>query len=387
MEWPLAKSMNAGEEIANADHPRIRLFNVGKASLDQPPGDVNGQWVICEPGTAAGFSAVGYFFGRELHDKLGVPVGLIANAWGGSSAEAWMSRKSLLNDPEFAYMVEGLGARRDALDKYHEAVREWELAGPDAEAPKWPREVRQFKWVTVLHDRMLLPLVPYELRGVIWYQGEENAPRAEQYRRLFPAVIEHWRGLWDRDDLPFLFVQLTAFRQRAQEPGDSTWAELREAQAMALSMPHTAMAVTIDIGEADNIHPKNKHDVGHRLALAALAKVYGQDVEYSGPVLDSATVQGNAIHLKMSHTGGGLATSDGQSPKGFAIAPTDGPYVRANARIEGDTVIVWSDQIEKPATVRYGWADNPQATLVNSYGLPASPFRTDDRPGVTAGKQ
>lgn len=383
MQWSVQQSMNSREETAKAHYPQIRLFLVQQASLDDAPHDVRGAWVKCSPETVAGFSAVGYFFGRELHTTLDTPIGLIANAWGGSSAEAWMPRESLLADPQFAYMVEGLPARQVALDAYRKEKQAWEDAGSNGPAPKWPREVRQFKWATVLYDRMLEPIIPYALRGVIWYQGEENASRGYQYRRLFPALIHEWRTQWGRDDLPFLFVQLTSFHKRATEPGDSQWAELREAQLMTLSVPHTAMAVTIDVGDADNIHPKNKQAVGHRLALAALANVCGHDVESSGPTLHATKIVGGELHLTMQHLGAGLATSDGQPPRGFEVAADDGPYVRAQARIEGDTLIVWSDQVASPATVRYAWADNPDATLINAAGLPASPFRTDSRPGLT----
>jgi len=383
MEWPLSKSLNGDEEIAAADYPHIRLFLVEKVSLDDKPHDVKGQWVKCDPESAKGFSAVGYFFGRELHTQLDSPVGLIDNAWGGSSAETWMSRQSLLSDPDFSHMVESLPDRQAVLEAYRKALNDWKASGSDGPAPKELRAARQYKWPAKLYDRMLMPLVPYAIRGVIWYQGEDNTSRAYQYRRLFPALIANWRAIWGQDDLPFLYVQLASFHKRAAEPGDSYWAELREVQLMTLSVPHTAMAVTIDIGEADSIHPKNKQDVGRRLALAALAKVYGQDIVYSGPILRSAEIVGPKIRLTMDHTAQGLATSDGQPPRGFEIAEADGPYVWAKAMIDGDTVTVWSDQVTEPATVRYGWADNPDVTLTNSAGLPASPFRTDDRPGLT----
>ncbi|MEZ6191285.1 MAG: sialate O-acetylesterase [Phycisphaerales bacterium] len=383
MQWTLEKSMNSSEEIAGSDYPQVRLFLVEQASLDDPPHDVRGAWVRCGPETAGSFSAIGYFFGRELHTQLKTPIGLIANAWGGSSAEAWMPRRALLDDPQFAYLVEGLPARQAALEAYRKELQAWEASGSKDPAPRWPREVRQFKWATMLYDRMLEPLAPYALRGVIWYQGEENTSRAYQYRRLFPALIGEWRRLWDRDDLPFLFVQLTSFHKRESEPGDSQWAELREAQFMTLSVPHTAMAVTIDVGDADNIHPTNKQVVGYRLALAALAKVYGRDVEYSGPTLRSVTKVDDGIRLTMDHAGEGMSTLDGLPPRGFEVAASDGPYHWAQARIEGDTITVWSDQVPDPATVRYGWSDNPDATLINTAGIPASPFRTDDRPGIT----
>ncbi len=209
-----------------------------------------------------------------------------------------MSRVCLLPYPEFAYMVECLPERREALKQYNQAVTDWEKAGMADPKPLWPREVRQYKWATMLHDRMLMPLVPYTTRGVVWYQGEENAPRVEQYRRHFSAMINHWRSLWNDPELLFLYVQLANFRKRAEQPNDSDWAELREAQLKALSVPHAAMVVTIDIGDADDIQPRNKLDVGYRLVLAALAQVYGRAIEYSGPTPERIQIDGSNIRIK-----------------------------------------------------------------------------------------
>ena len=230
---------------------------------------------------------------------------------------------------------------------------------------------------------MIAPLIPYAIGGAIWYQGESNASRAYQYRELFPTMIECWRQSWGQEDFPFLFVQLANFMAVKPEPGESAWAELREAQSMTLNRPNTGMAVIIDIGEADNIHPKNKQDVGKRLALWALAKTYGRDVVYSGPIYESMQRQGNKTVLRFDHVGGGLVAKGGQL-KGFAIAGDDRRFVWADARIEGDTVIVSSEKVARPAAVRYAWADNPVCNLYNEAGLPASPFRTDTWPGVTA---
>ncbi|MDZ7370753.1 MAG: sialate O-acetylesterase, partial [candidate division KSB1 bacterium] len=222
------------------------------------------------------------------------------------------------------------------------------------------------------------------LRGAIWYQGESNASRAYQYRTLFPTLINCWRQKWGQGDFPFLFVQLANFKPTAPEPGDSDWAELREAQLMTLSLPNTGMAVAIDIGDAFDIHPKNKQEVGRRLALNALAKAYGRDIVYSGPIYKSMSFEGNKIRLKFDHVGSGLVAK-GPKLTGFAIAGTDKKFVWAEAEIEGETVLVWSPQVPDPAAVRYGWADNPNCNLYNREGLPASPFRTDDWPGITQG--
>jgi sialate O-acetylesterase len=229
---------------------------------------------------------------------------------------------------------------------------------------------------------MIAPLVPYAIKGVIWYQGESNVGRAYQYRKLFPALINSWRRAWGYE-FPFLFVQLANFLERKPEPTESAWAELREAQLLTLkTVPKTGMAVAIDIGEANDIHPRNKQDVGKRLALAALAIAYGQKIVYSGPIYRSMRIEGNKIRIFFDHVGSGLVAK-GEKLTGFAIAGEDRKFVWANAKIEGNTVVVWSEQVPKPVAVRYGWADNPDCNLYNKEGLPASPFRTDDWPGVT----
>jgi len=230
---------------------------------------------------------------------------------------------------------------------------------------------------------MIAPLVPYAIQGAIWYQGEANAGRAYQYRTLFPVLIKSWRSAWQRD-LPFLFVQLANYTAALDAPAESTWAELREAQTMTLALPKTAMAVTIDIGEAGSIHPLDKQDVGHRLALAAEATVYGQSIEYSGPMYQAMTAQDNKIILHFAH-GAGLV-AHGDKLTGFAIAGADKKFVWADAKIDGDTVVVSSAAVPNPVAVRYAWADNPVCNLYNNAGLPASPFRTDDWPGITGGR-
>jgi len=239
---------------------------------------------------------------------------------------------------------------------------------------------------------MIAPLMPYAIRGAIWYQGESNVGRAYQYRKLFPAMIKNWRKDWGQGDFPFLFVQLANFKAVNPEPSESDWAELREAQIMTLSLQNTGMAVIIDIGEANNIHPKNKQDVGKRLALWALAKTYGKKFVYSGPLYKSMEVKGDKVILHFDHVGGGLVAGGGEPLKGFAIAgapvlsgesKNGGKFVWADAKIDGDTVVVSNDKIAEPVAVRYAWADNPVCNLYNREGLPASLFRTDDWPGIT----
>jgi sialate O-acetylesterase len=230
---------------------------------------------------------------------------------------------------------------------------------------------------------MIAPIQGYSITGAIWYQGESNAGRAHDYRTLFPAMIQDWRVRWREGRFPFLFVQLANWRARKPQPAASDWAELREAQLLTLALPATGMAVTIDIGEADDIHPRNKQDVGERLALAARKLAYGEDLVYSGPLYRSMEVRGDEVVLSFDHTGGGLATRDGETLTGFAVAGEDRQFAWAEARIEGDTVVVRSDLVREPAAVRYAWADNPECNLVNREGLPASPFRTDTWPGIT----
>ena len=238
---------------------------------------------------------------------------------------------------------------------------------------------------SVLYNAMIAPLVSFALRGAIWYQGESNAGRAYQYRTLFPIMIRNWRSAWGRD-FPFYFVQLANWRASRAQPDESDWAELREAQTMTLREPATGMAVTIDIGDEIDLHPRNKLDVGRRLAAWALAGTYGENVVPSGPLFDRYTIEGDKVRIRFKYSSG-LKTIDGGPLKGFAIAGEDRRFVWADAHIQGDTVIVSSPMVPKPAAVRYGWADNPVANLYNKAGLPASPFRMDDWPGVTAARR
>lgn len=551
MEWPLVNAQDGEREVAQADYPEIHLFTVSKKTSATPLEDVEGRWVVTRPETAAQFSAVGYFFGRELYRRLKVPIGLIHTSWGGTPAEAWTSRAALAAEPALKpildrfdaelkdlprlqseyerarvewgrqYVTQDPGNKGEAMG-YADPAREfadwkkmrvpqaWESAGLDVDGSVWfrrevnvpaawaghdltlslgaiddfdttyfdgvrvgstgeetpnswtvPRRyrvpgslvragrnviaVRVFDrvgnggfvggemWLapagdakgepvpldgdwyykeeltvpsrqidysrqpqapgpanqnnpTVLYNAMLAPLLPYTIRGAIWYQGEANAGRAYQYRTLFPAMIRDWRAAWGNGDFPFYFVQLANWKARPKDSIDSEWAELREAQTMTLkAAPNTGMAVTIDIGNPDNIHPRDKLDVGLRLARWALAETYHQKVEPSGPLYDSDKVEGDKIRVRFRHAGG-LKTRDGAVPAGFFVAGDDRKFVPAEARIEGNAVVVWSKDVPRPAAVRYAWADNPSGNLYNAEGLPASPFRTDEWPELTAGR-
>jgi len=244
----------------------------------------------------------------------------------------------------------------------------------------------QPNYPTILSNSMIEPLVPFAIKGAIWYQGESNADRAMQYRKLFPALIRDWRKRWAQGDFPFIFAQLANYMERKAEPADDSWAELREAQLMTLSVENTGMAVTIDIGDAEDIHPKNKQEVGRRLALNALKIVYQQEVNYSGPIYRGMKIEGDRIRMAFEHIADGLKTSDKKSLRGFAIAGQDKKFVWANAKIENEEIIVWHPKVKNPAAVRYSWEANPEGNLINSAGLPASPFRTDDWQGITAEK-
>jgi len=347
MEWPLARTRNAKEEIAAAKYPNIRLFHVGRARAEEPQSDCKGQWKPCAPEATAGFSAVGYLFGRHLHKELQVPVGLIESAWGGTPAEFWTSRKVLESEPALKSLV----ARG-----------------------------------SVLYNGMIAPLIPYAIRGAIWYQGESNVARAYQYRTLFPAMIRNWRSDWGQGDFPFGFVQLAPFRYGRQDP--ACCAELWEAQLLTLrSVPNTGMAVTTDISNVRNIHPANKQDVGKRLGLWAMATVYGKkDLVYSGPIYKSMKVEGEKIRVEFDHVGGGLASRDDKPLSHFTIAGEDRKFVPAAAEIDGETIVVHSDQVSKPVAVRFAWIDTAEPNLMNKEGLPASPFRTDKFKGVTEGR-
>jgi sialate O-acetylesterase len=399
MEMAVRSAANAEQEIAAAAYPKIRLFTVQRKVAEKPQDNCVGKWVECSPETVGSFSAVGYFFGRELHKELNLPVGLIHSSWGGTPAEAWTSPVTLETDFVFEPIVkrhkEALATYPKAKEQYEQKMEQWRKDAdkatadgkPEPPRPQLPLGPNNPNSPGVLYNGMIAPLVPYRICGVIWYQGESNADRAYQYRELFPDMIKSWWNAWPQGGFPFLFVQLANWRQIKPEPSPSDWAELREAQSMALDLRDTGMAVTIDIGDANNIHPKNKQEVGRRLALWALAKTYGKNVVYSGPLYRSFEQDGSKIILHFDHTDGGLIARDGGPLKGFAIAGQDQAFVWADAIVEGDTVVVSSERVAEPIAVRYAWADNPVCNLYNKAGLPASPFRTDTWPGVTVDKK
>jgi len=536
MEWQVSQSNNAEEEIASADYPNIRLFTVPKEVAQFPKNDISsGEWVACSPETIPSFSAVGYFFGRELFNELNVPIGLIHSSWGGTVAETWTSGQTIQNDPDFrGPMIE---LQQMDLSKYQDQKMEqikkilggeipsedkgmqngepvwsaldyndsnwrsikapglWEDQGfIDIDGIGWYRKEIQltesqtnanltlhlgkvddsdvtflngieigktenqydkervytidkkylkpgknmivvrvedtgggggiwgnpkeqflaignekvdisgnwkFKiakamiksvnvgpnsYPTLLFNAMINPIVPYGIKGAIWYQGESNASRARQYQRIFPNMIKDWRKHWNQGDFSFYFVSLANYKQPVDKPGDSQWAELREAQTKTLSLPNTGMALAIDIGEADDIHPRNKQDVGKRLALNALKKDYAKNIVHSGPLYESVKFNNGKAMITFTEIGSGLMVNDKYGYlKGFTIAGDDQKFHWAKAKlVDEKTVEVGSELVTNPVAVRYGWADNPDdVNLYNKEGLPANPFRTDEWPGIT----
>jgi len=411
MEWPLTAAANAPAEIAAADHPNLRLFEVGNDRAPDGPVDrltdhYNPKehpctWRVCSPDTAKMFSASGYFFGRDLQQALKVPVGLVFNAVGATPIESWISREALLADADAKNLVlrwermvafaetppgkaelDAVFADYDAKQKAARAKNEWVWRSDAYQAPS-----KRLGYPSTFFNGRVNTLIPYAMRGVIWYQGEGNTGMGHAYRRLLPMLIQDWRQRWGQGDFPFLYVQLANWGgNTSKDPSPSEWAELRESQLLTLKVPHTAMAVAIDIGDAGNIHPKNKQDVGRRLALAARATVYGESIVHSGPIYRSMRVDGGSIRLAFDHLGGGLMAKDGALQR-FEIAGADRTFVWATAVIDGDAVVVRSDAVTQPVAVRYAWSHNPVGcNLFNKEGLPASPFRTDDWPGVTTAK-
>jgi sialate O-acetylesterase len=550
MQMTVKSSDNAEQEIATADHPRIRLLTVPRIAKPEPVDDVQADWKVCSSDSVGTFSAAGYFFGRELEKTLAVPIGLIDSSWGGTPAEAWTQMAWLERDAVLKPIAErwtdaSKPANKEAYEKKQkewqersefedpglaEAAKGWmapgltldgewkELALPGAieaaglqinggiwfrkevaipagwagkelllrlgaiddfdttwfdgqevgstgnQKPGWWTQNREYRvpatqvkegraviavrvwdryltggfvgsaaqmtlapvdaptaavslagaWQyrievskpepterppvnpSALHNApghlwhsMMRPLVPYGIRGAIWYQGESNAGRAQQYRTLLPAMIDSWRSAWAQGDLPFYIVSLANFRDRVEQPRENDWAELREAQDLtARSVRQAGLALAIDIGDIKDIHPKNKQEVGHRLALQALRQTYGKDIAAQGPVLAECVIDGAEVRLRFAELGGGLATSDGKPPRGFALAGADHVFQWAEqARIDGAWVVLKAASVPEPVAARYGWDINPDVNLMNQAGLPAVPFRTDGWAMTTDGRR
>lgn len=401
MWWPVSRSDNPEREIADSANAQLRMFTVKQDTADRPRQEVEGQWQTAGPDTTGNFSAAAYFFGRHLQAELGVPVGLIHSSFSGSPIEAWVSRKGFTDAPSFVPVQKRWDAALETWDepaarsRYARALAAYErkkAAGTlEMVNNREPRPPVFRDLPTLIHrpsnlyNAMLEPLTRLPIRGVIWYQGEANTRSGRAYRDWQDVLIEDWRQAWGRDDLPFLGVQIPNFAPVQNRPLESWWSELRESQAVALAGPHRGMAVTIDIGDADNIHPSNKQEVGRRLGLLALREVYDKEVAASGPIFENVEIRGDTAVVGFRHAES-LSTQDGEAVTGFAVAGSDKRWVFADATIDGQTVRVRSDAVPAPVTVRYAWASNPQANLTNASGLPAGPFRTDDWPGVTDGE-
>lgn len=453
-----AKAVIPREDFDKAGNPQIRLFSVPKYIAPSPAKDITtapqgfpliGTWQVCTPDTLSktgewsGFPGVGYYFGSEIQKFTGQPVGLIGTCWGGTRINCWTSLQTLQAFPAMASLAAGAAKFRDhyqelennyldvevpkwkaevekwqqdnkgVIDKYNADLKQWEEANKEAKAqrkpgpprprapiaPKEPRDpIHNNQTSAALFNGMIAPLIPYGIKGAIWYQGESNADNPAFYKIALPALISDWRTQWGQGNFPFMIVQLPNFGGSKPEPGESYWAGTREAQAAALSTPETGLAVTIDLAAGGNLHPPDKFDVGYRLALAAQRVAYGQqNIVSSGPAYKSFKVEGNKVRITFDNLGGGLAlgnppehfyTTQRQTPpsaaptelKGFAIAGADHKFTWAQATIDGNSVVVWSDKVANPAAVRYAWADNPICNLYNKEGLPVVPFRTDDFP-------
>ena len=408
MQWTVSQSKDPKETIAAASNSQLRLFQHRQVTSATPLDDVQTteawkKWRVCSPESVPGFSAVAYHFGQSLQKSLEVPVGLIHTSWGGTPAEAWTTSEFLEKTPELAHYMQTLNknleiweTQREEIEQQYELSRkkhEEQAAQLRVENKKVPNPPRRPvhpnnnpNSPARLYNAMIHPLVPYAFRGAIWYQGESNAGRAYEYRTLFPAMIQSWRNAWGTE-FPFYFVQLAPWKKIADKPQPSDWAELREAQFLtSQKLANTDQVVITDTTDPKtdqaDIHPKNKQPVGERLALVARAKTYGQPVVCQGPIYSKVEFEGDKAILHFTSIGTGLVCQ-GSELTGFTLAGEDKVFYPAQASIVGDTVVVTCDAVKQPVAVRFGWADYPVVNFFNKEGLPATPFRTDDWPGIT----
>jgi len=398
--------INEAQEVADANYPSIRMYDVDFAPNNKIQTDAVGKWEVCTPATVGHFSATAYFFARELYKRYKIPFGLIASSFGASTAEAWISEKSLKTHPNLSTLLDNytqkwekfitdsavtMAAYRDQMAKFTGDLAAFQAAAgdvnsqpdPNKRAPRAPRNpnpmIDQHN-PYVLYNGMISPLAPYAIRGALWYQGESNGGSARNYREIMETLVSDWRSTWGQGEFPFLYVQLANYGKPMVNPVENgSMVTVREAQVQNLSIPNTAMAVAIENAgnDAGNVHPKNKQDIGHRLAVAAMAKVYGEKVVYSGPMYRSYKVENNTIRLTFDHVGDGLVAKDGKLT-GFAICGEDKKFVFAEAKIDGQTIVVSSPEVAQPIAVRYCWGTNPPASLSNKNGLWTPNFRTDN---------
>lgn len=402
MGWRVGQSNKADEEAKNASHPTLRMFTVGSGVALEPQADCKGSWAVCTPETVKEFSATAYFFGRDLQAARGMPLGLINSSVGGTPVESWTSLEVQQGKPEltplFAQWAKEIAEHEDPASevkrkeieaKWKEAVAKAKAEGKPAprkaEGPGRPRLHNHHPGN--LFNGKIAPLIPYALKGAIWYQGESNAnpgERAALYEFMFNLMVTDWRARWGQGDFPFAWVQLPNYMARKPDavPADETWPVLRNSQTRSLALPNTGMTVNMDIGEANDIHPKNKQDIGKRLSLWARARVHGENIPWHGPVRESVRLEGDRAVVNFKATGG-LKTTDGAAPKSFAIAGPDLVWKHADAKVEGDTVVLSHNELKSITAVRYAWANNPEVNLTDATGLPTAPFRTDSAPLFT----
>lgn len=403
MGFNLAQDWNGDLEAAASDLPGLRLIEAPLVGTQELQKDLKPEekshWRLATPATAIHFSAIGFLYARYLHEILHVPVGMINNAWGGSSAEAWVRRSTLEQDPRFKLLMESTIKQESELRSpegkanFAKKMADWQAAADKAKAENTPPPGKPEDWLAGQHRAgnifagMVYPTLGYGIKGVIWYQGESNADRAYEYKSLFPFMIEQWRKEQGQGDFSFYWVQLADFKPEKAEPGDSSWAELRETQTQTMKLPNTGQAVIIDLGEGKDIHPRNKHDVAARLVRWALVKDYGMTMPYRSPEFKSMMTEGNKVTITFDMFGSTLRPFDVAEVRGFAVCGSDHAWHWAKGKVVGkDKVEISSDDVPSPVAVRYAWADNPVANLFSNDGLPVTPFRTDDFPMITEPK-
>ncbi|MDX2186479.1 MAG: sialate O-acetylesterase [Opitutaceae bacterium] len=390
MEWSVVESDRGPEEVAAAKFPLIRHIKVERTEATSPQSGVKttGGWKVCSPETAGEFTAVGFFFAREINSRVGVPIGLVNSSWGGSAIEPWLGAESYTSNPSLAHILPrweaNLAFREQKRKEHQEAMEKWKAAEAAARAAnKAFTEKQPEAWWELLYpmqpsttyNGMIHPILPAAVRGFLWYQGESNAGRASEYGTLLKELVMSWRARFGAPDAPFYVVQLANFD--GDQPKGTDWALLRDQQSSVLDLPATGVAITIDIGDKKDIHPRNKQEVGRRLALIARAEVYGHSVDYLGPTFAGAVREGTAMRVSFKHTSGALTARE-RPLTGFQIAGADKVFYPASASIKRDTVLVSAPEVKEPVAVRYAWINSPEANLYNGAGLPAVPFRTDN---------
>ena len=381
MEWGLKEMSDAATEVPRANYPDIRMTTITGHS-PEPKDNLTCQWVTCSPEAVQAFSALGYYFGRDLHEALKVPIGLIATAQGAAPIRAWISPSLQLANPLFKEILEDYRTNPERFAAYsikRKAYEEEEKKAKEEGRPAPPFTCGFFEgWggePGSLFNARIYPLAPLAFKGVVWYQGENDAifKHSQLYHDCFALMIQDWRACWPQGDFPFLFVQLPWL---TRDPEPVEWAEVRDAQRRTLKVKNTGMAVSTDICEP-SLHPRNKSELGKRLSLLARSIAYGERLVCSGPLFDKVTLQGGKALVSFTETGSGLVVK-GDKLEGFSLAGSDMVFVKAEAKIQGNQVSVYSDMVADPKFVRYAWADNPLGTLYNQEGFPTSCFRSDD---------